>query len=360
MILWDIMDSIPKYEHSQISNRKGKMAGTYTIKIEYACGHTTEYNSDVQRPVQKIDADCPACRKKQQKEAEQKKEESQLNKEQLTRSAPKLKGSVKQIEFAEKNRNRFIAYWSNPEKGATYKQVPVIKNIIKNEKKAGWWLDNSKVICTQEFIESYNSPKPENTYENDISIPVTQDKTKDISRYTLKPAKLNDTGNCIYIQLLNSDTLSAILLQPADEVLKAVFMKNNFTKQSTGYTRTLTEYSGTYENRAAQLAIQLLQNGYVVVLQNTHIIDMVRSNSYIPENDRWIKYYDEGHCYLDWNGYQKVLCNRALMTIHNARWNNDFKKVVIPFQSAAQIVEYANNNHFYIEEKVKKILKNIK
>ena len=109
------------------------MAGTYKIKIEYACGHTTEYNSDVQRPVQKIDADCPACRKKQQKEAEQKKEESQLNKEQLTRSAPKLKGSVKQIEFAEKNRNRFIAYWSNPEKGATYKQVPVIKNIIKNE-----------------------------------------------------------------------------------------------------------------------------------------------------------------------------------------------------------------------------------
>ena len=54
------MDSIPKYEHSQISNRKGKMAGTYKIKIEYACGHTTEYNSDVQRPVQKIDADCPA------------------------------------------------------------------------------------------------------------------------------------------------------------------------------------------------------------------------------------------------------------------------------------------------------------
>ena len=129
------MDSIPKYGHSQISNRKGKMAGTYKIKIEYACGHTTEYNSDVQRSVQKIDADCPACRKKQQKEAEQKKEESQLNKEQLTRSAPKLKGSVKQIEFAEKNRNRFIAYWSNPEKGATYKQVPVIKNIIKNEKK---------------------------------------------------------------------------------------------------------------------------------------------------------------------------------------------------------------------------------
>lgn len=31
--------------------------------------------------------------------------------------------------------NQFIAYWSNPEKGATYKQVPVIKNIIKNEKK---------------------------------------------------------------------------------------------------------------------------------------------------------------------------------------------------------------------------------
>ena len=171
---------------------------------------------------------------------------------------------------------------------------------------------------------------------------------------------MNNTGNCIFIQLIKSDIISATLLQPADEMLHEILTQNHFTSNGVNYERKLSKFTGKYEDRAAQLGIQLLRQGYIVVLQNTRVIEMIRQNSYLPENDKWVKYFDEGHCYLDWNGFQKVLCNRALMTIYNAKWNNDYKKVVIPYQSASQLLKYIESNGFSVEDRVLKKLMEVK
>lgn len=323
----------------------------YKYTIEYKCGHkkTYELNQKPESPVKHIDTECEECRAK-------------INGKMLTRAElesikPELKGSEKQINAAEPNRDRFIQNWV---KSASDTQADIIREIITNENYAGWWLDHYKEVHTDEFIidyrEKYKTRKRKSGAKK-AEKKISETRKEEIMRHVLTPEELKH-NELILIELIDSQTMSIKSSSKASKELTALLSDKGFAyiPEKDRFIRELNEFTGNYSDRAAEAGITLLDNGYMVSVINKTILNMIRSRKYTPQNDKWIKYFNSDSVYLDWTGYQRVLCNRALAFIENAHWDNHFKKVVVPASSFKQLMDYAQRYGFSIENRALKLM----
>ena len=85
---------------------------------------------------------------------------------------------------------------------------------------------------------------------------------------------------------------------------------------------------------------------------------MIRQKDFKPEITRWVKRFNQTHLYLDWQGYERVLCNRALSFIPGAYWEQSYKKVIVPVSSYRDIISYADKNDFAIDDKSRNMIEN--
>lgn len=326
----------------------------YKLTIKYSCGHENSYMMDSpQNPaVKTISAPCDKCRA----EADKKR----LTRTELNELKKPLQGTEKQIQYAELNRERFIKKWVV---SASDSQADTIRKIITHESKASWWMDNYQEVFTEEFINNYTPSKPKKTQskskKNDDAFRKEQRK-EEIKLHTLYPKQIKAVGQLIYIELKDSSTMQAISTLPSTDELKDILktLRYSYISNEDKFIRDITEYTGNYSDRAAETGIALLDAGYAVTILNSKILNMIRKKEYMPENTNWVKYYNSNSVYLDWEGYEKTLCSRALAFIQGAHWNNDYKKVVIPADSFPQILEYAKRYHFSIDNKALKLLEN--
>lgn len=336
------------------------------MKVIYKCGHVLKI--DGEGPEQTVDVPCPSCREKLKK----KKEQEQINREELRKIMPELKGTEKQLIWAEKNRSKFIKHWGDSDQGATVKQIPIVKNIIMSEKKANWWIDNGSEICKDEFIEQYTSTKPSkktkssSDYRNLVDrLNNLQDNTsedsedynnphgiqKGLDKYILIPKELK-SDNIIIIKAYGETINILCNSVPDDNVLSVLNMLKYQRKDEKNYYRQLSIYTGSYLDRATQTAVTLLKNGYIVIIKNSQCIEKIKTNSFDLENSRWVKEYDKGSILITWEeDNDGVLRFRALKTISGARWDDVQHGVIAPYSSAKQILMYVNDNKFSITDK---------
>lgn len=321
----------------------------YNKIFQYTCGHelTTEVATKEESGYVKIPTPCTDCRK-----AEQKK---RLTKSELVSACEPLKAvSEKQCEYAETNRMRFINHWVS---SASDTQAEIIRKIIKNETRASWWLDNLKQLNEDQFVNSY-TPKPKKPRK-----PKEAEESKDAKRAKMlrilkenliRPRDIGCTetekqivnliieGDYVYVKTVKGCCLQEILPK--------------FTQYEDFYARRITEFTGAAQDRLVESSICLLNAGHPVLVMDGELRKRILLKKYIPERTRWFKKQGENTITLSWDGYDRLLCNRALAALPGATWDNDYKIVRVPIQSIKSIKAFAAVNNVSISSSLQELM----
>lgn len=113
-------------------------------EVQHCCGHKQKHNftGDEQAILEKIKKEslcpCVACKMYQSNEAA------------LNRHLPLLKGSIKQIAWAENIRNKYIVIYNELKQNFDYSKnknkstfaLLKIKNLLETKADAGFWIEN--------------------------------------------------------------------------------------------------------------------------------------------------------------------------------------------------------------------------
>lgn len=131
-------------------------------EVQHSCGHKQkhEFTGDEKAVLEKIEREslrpCVTCKM------------YQSNNAALERQLPLLKGSTKQIAWAENIRNKYILIYKDlkqnfnysPNKNKSTYAMLKIKNILETKSEASFWIENrDNLLSVKEKIEPYKAIK---------------------------------------------------------------------------------------------------------------------------------------------------------------------------------------------------------
>lgn len=255
-----------------------------------------------------------------------------------TYNLPKLKGSTKQIEWANDIREKFYN---------TFNNINGIDIIISSEISSKFWIDNRKDL-NEHFIQRYIN--------------------------TIKPEKILHKGIVEIFESYENDKKTIRLnYNSYDEQFEEIVKNNGYIEgvgivvygtsvcaEINGWYRNLDETTGEFVDRAAEIGDMLLKNGFSIFIINKIASEKAITKEYKKEHLRWIKanrsYFvvrwqdndTENNKFLDFlikidGKIQKSKTNRTI--------------VYVKFEKYKQLLEFAKNNDFKLTEKAKNLVK---
>lgn len=319
----------------------------YNLTIIYKCGHKKIFKVDEKLDSTKriVQTECEECRRKTNKIC--------LTNKKLDMNKPKLKGSDKQIKYAELNRSKFIKYWV---RAASDKQSEKIREIIKNESAASWWMDNRESLFDNEFINSYRKTIKNKSKKGTKTEFNSQIHNKEILKSEIKNHMVcatTEVTNIAYIELADNRVL-IYTLKPADTNMKEIMQRLGFEEYNNSYQKIICEYDGNIKDRAAEAGFALYKNNCGVSILDDEVLSLIRSGNFKSLNTRWIKADINGTLYIECERLDECVINRAVTFIAEATRKND--KVIFKKESFPDIYRFALNNDFEFDTKAKQIV----
>lgn len=132
------------------------------VEVLHSCGHKEKHNftGDEKAVLEKIEREslrpCVTCKM------------YQSNNASLERQLPLLKGSTRQIAWAENIRNKYILIYKDlkqnfnysPNKNKSAFAMLKIKNLLETKAEASFWIENrDNLLSIKEKVEPYKSIK---------------------------------------------------------------------------------------------------------------------------------------------------------------------------------------------------------
>lgn len=297
-------------------------------KGTFACGHEGKVNvigkmKDREWKVNRLFSEvCEECRKKEQDEA---------NKEALDKASkydfPELTGSEKQVAWANTIRVDFFE-WCNENK-------IYAENIIQTETTAKFWIDNRG--CRRlEFVENYNATK---------KVEKTEKRLLDAD--TVRPSEPKYDG---VVEIVEQDS-KIVLKYPRDyDFINLV--KSYDYKWDGAWHRNITEMTGSFADRAAEIGHTLLKKGFSICIHDDNTKEKAINGIYEEEHHRWISSIkDSNELLIKWSGMDRSLYQKA-RKIKSAKWISGLgMSVDIAFYK--EIEQFAKENDFRFTIKTK-------
>ena len=355
----------------------------------YCCGHEGRVNiigPTKDREWKKdraFDKICPECYKKWLEE-ERQKANIEAAEKAVELELPELSGSEKQIAWANTLRMEVIKNYEQQQKEFD-KRIEKAKELLRNNEKNGIpnkyslsdlklyvrGKDSSYMITSKEelsdamdymlkskikaefwinnryksgefwhFIEEYK----EYVAENDIPEDVRQEEIETKESLTVAPETENPKSGVV--EITYKDNVLYARYVKDDDFIKIV--KDLNYKWEGVWRKNISEYTGTFENRAAELGNILLANGFTVRFPNTESKEKAILANFKPENDRWVKYNSEVQkLAIVWKTRSDTLYANA-KKLPGARWNSGSIKVSVEFYK--EVEDFAETMGFSISK----------
>lgn len=341
---------------------------------KFSCGHEGRTNiigSEKVREWKKKRAFsglCPECYKRKLEEV-RKKANIQAAKKSAEMELPELTGTEKQIAWANTLRlkvfEKYETYLEKEEKFFIYNKEEEKVQTSKEEMSdsldyallahtdAKFWI-NSRFLneceILADFIEEYNRNKKENDIPDDIK----QEELDLKKSLIVVPESETLKSGVVEIQY-KKDTLYVKYFKD-DDFIKIVKRLNY--KWEGCWCKKITEYTGTAENRSAELGNLLLTKGFTVQFPNIESKEKAIFADFEPENDRWVKYNSKfSELSISWTRRSDTLYVNA-MKLPGAKWNNGSIKVRIEFYK--EVEDFAETMGFSVSSKAKKEIEKYK
>lgn len=299
---------------------------------------------------------CPECYKKKSDE-EREKRNIEAAKKSSEMELPELTGSEKQIAWANTLRLKvFEKYKVYSEKEGKFyiynkegKRVWTTKEelsdsldyAISKYAEAKFWIDsrfNNEILA--DFIEEYRKHEE----ENDIPEDVKQEEIEIKESLTVTPETENRKSGVVEIEYKDNILYARYIKD--DDFIRIV--KKLCYKWEGIWYKKITEYTGTFEDRTAELGNILLANGFTVQFPNTESKERAISADFEPENDRWVKYNSElQKLTIEWKRRSDNLYENA-KKLPGAKWSSGSMKVKVEFYK--EVEDFAETVGFSISK----------
>lgn len=330
----------------------------------YSCGHDGRVNiigptKDRERKAGwHFSGLCPECYKKKQEEKRE-----AANKEAAEKSVemelPDLSGTEKQVAWANTLRIKVIDDLNSrcdkvekklkergvdtiPDEGIGIKEIAdAVQWFIKSHTDARYWIDTRDI--------DFSLKKVVNEYKKYLEEKANSDVLKEMNdekeSLTVSP-ECESVKNGIVKIKIKDEYLSSEYVKDYEfmEIVKSLGYKWN----GTSWIKRITEYTGTAEDRAAELGNKLLNAGFTVQFPDTESKEKAVSTNFAKENDRWVKFNSEtGELTLAWGKRSDTLYDAA-KKLPGAKWNNRSMKVNIEFYR--EVLDFAETMGFSISK----------
>jgi hypothetical protein len=308
---------------------------------------------------------CPECYKAKL-EADRQKQNAEAAEANQAAGLPKLKGTEKQIAWAESIRKsmieHIIEYYisqiideAKAEHPEEYERVMKGFEALKRHTDASWWIDNrinDDKIGLRRLINAEIEAIKKAEKEPPAAI-VEAAKAE----ATVYPEKA--VSNLVTEITVKNDTIE-IHYPERNEEFRALVKKLGY-KWENGWTRKITEKTGSAIDRAAEAGNKLLAAGFPVRIYDETIRQKAIAGEYEPECKRWIQVRlsgeYEGWLAINWNDHNEDLY-RAAKKIAGARWSNP--SMVVPPENYLEVLDFAEMYKFNISAKAREVIENAK
>lgn len=305
---------------------------------------------------------CPECYKKAQEE-----KRAVANKEAAEKSAemelPELAGTEKQVAWANTLRlNIYTALdvkVSAVVKRMQEKEIDIFPNsditiqewltafdwFMQSKIEAKYWIEiRQKGVTPAQVVSEYRAyndaeanKEPEeskNPEESKEQLSVTAANASDIKSGVVE-IEYNAEKKCLYARYIKDTDFISIV-------------KELGYQWGGVWHKDINEYTGTMEDRAAELGNKLLNSGFKVQFPNIQSKEKAISADFVPENDRWVKFNTKtGKLALTWEKRSDALYEAA-KKLPSAKWSSGNMKVNIEFYQ--EVLDFAETMGFSISQ----------
>lgn len=336
--------------------------------VTYACGHTGTVElfgryADRERKLEWMKTEmCPECKAAAHKEIA-----DQLAVEAKENGLPALAGTEKQIVWAEQLRAKFFEkadaaraksmerIEKMKESGANApdytKQIKqwddTVAYIAANMVRSSWWIDHRD--------EKPHDVIHDMAKEAKQHAPKTEDERAASEEATLTPSKVSHGGTVEIITSEDCVSVKYVKDESFRKIIKELGYKWNPDDRT--WERSISYFTGSPEDRAAEAANALLIAGFTVRCFNENVRRMAVDANFKPEQKKWISARKSGD-YEDWfaikfpRGDQKSY-DRA-HALKGARWSNP--SIVVPAEYYELVLDFAEINGFSISPGARKLM----
>lgn len=356
--------------------------------VKYACGHegtVTLFGPSKTRESRLrwlSTQSCPKCEKEAREEQHRKENEESAHLAEEW-ELPRLNGTPKQIAWANTIRVQFIdklasvpdegemvikflnrcfrdtrvAYDSNfssHDRGiqCTYAEwqenhpveaIQFYKQFAATKTDASWWIENRDNLPAAVQIASGFQ------WYDDCSVP------KEIQQEELMAPENPSKPGIVHIS--GEPNNIRVRYDYTDKQFAQIMIQCRMRQSSYSWNRRITEITGTYTDRATELAMRLLKAGFRVSIASEDVRKMVIQGEYIPECRRWVIWESPDQFQLNWS--RKEPDNEEIYLesrrIRGSRYRDG--KVYAPLSSYEEIISFAKKFQFCISSDAQTAIK---
>lgn len=330
-------------------------------EVTYTCGHPGVVNLigphkdrewKLEREKEKC---CPECWARMI-ESERKQNNEEAAEANRMAGLPELQGTEKQITWAETIRRQII---DAIQEDILNENSPdaLIKafNGIKSHSAASWWIDNRKctIFVLKELLAAEHEAlkkaqtEPPAAIIDDVKAEATVYPEKTVSNLVAE------------ITIQNNKTIEVHYPERNEDF--RLIMRGREFKWDDGWKRTIDKFSGSVEDRAAEIGNKLLAAGFPILIYDEDIRKRAVAGEYSPEPTRWIMAVVDGN-YKGWLSiswpYEGDNYYDAARKIPGSKYNRP--NVVVPPESYQEVLGFAKIYDFSISEKAQTIIETSK
>ena len=291
----------------------------------FSCGHEGRVNvigkaEDRQYKIDKLFSyDCQDCREKKWNDNN---EEAKEKSKQY--DFPELTGTEKQVSWANGIRMDFY--------NKCEKENIVGDPVIENETESRFWIDNRYTIQKidanmTKFVEKYM-----------IQFDKAEQEKAIINMDSVKPTELKHEG---VVEITKENNKICLRYQKDQDFIAIV--KSKGYEWHDIWCKTITNTTGSFADRCAEIGHTLLQNGFAICIHDADIREKAIAGEYEPEYKRWITVFDETHLGIKWDKQNENFYSES-KKLKGAKWSNPYMCVnIINYK---QVEKFATDNNF--------------
>lgn len=315
---------------------------------------------------------CPDCAEKE-KERKRAEEKVEAGRKAVEMDLPELVGTKKQIEWANILRQKFIDIMEKCaeedsemfylrrrllKRGCRTGQMSrtelsgmaydIMEFTIREKTEASFWIEarygyenyDTAVSVYREMQET------EKKQETDYYIPEGMEE-----EIAVAPEHISFSG---IVEITGSD--SRILVEYSkNDILYDIVRKKGYIWKNGRWERELSEKTGKYQDRAAEIGNVLLRNGFTIKLADEYGRRHAVDGNYIPEQKKWIGYNDaEGKYTIKWPRSDSREIYENARKIPSSRYASG--SVYVKPEYYEEIEDFADMYGFGITRKAQKVI----
>lgn len=314
--------------------------------ITHSCGHQSTFELfgpskqrkwRLQQEKQKLCYDCY-----QKERAKQAAELAEKNREM---GLPPLKGTEKQVQWAECIRAEAVVNMERHEPILSERDKAKFRqalDIIYSKDSAAWWIDNRDWVNSpymDSFFRFLTRVLEEAAREEQDNTP---EAISAKAEATIRPAE--PKSELVAEITLNGDTIS-VHYPEKDDNLRAAVKSLGYRWINQAWRRTIGAKQGPLIDRAAEVAHHLLAAGFVVCLLNAEAREKAITGDYAPEQTRWISALD-GKFTFSWDK-KKEDYYQVARRIPGSKY--ELYRVTAPSVQFEQVLDFADCYNFSLD-----------